>query len=87
MAWVSRAPINPNCTPKPPGLIQRMTPGSRAFALVFGRRNTMLTSVPKLTGVSDSIYMPPTLMSFTRPKMLAPPLTSQVTSTMRGTRG
>jgi len=64
-----------------------MMPGRRAFALVFGRRSTMLTSVPKLTGVSDSMYMPPTLMSFARPKMLAPPLTSHVTSTLRGTRG
>ena len=47
----------------------------------------MLTSVPKLTGVSDSMYMPPTLMSFARPKMLAPPLTSHVTSALRGDSG
>jgi hypothetical protein len=33
------------------------------------------------------MYMPPTLMSLARPRMLAAPLTSHVTSTVSGTRG
>src|SRR6478752_7338961 len=87
MAWVSRAPSSPNCTPKPPGFNQRMVPGRRDSALVFGRRSTMISSVPKVPGVSVSMNMPPMLMSLTRPKMVPPPLTSHVTFALRGTRG
>src|SRR5690606_32665109 len=58
-ACVSRAPSRPNCTPKPPALVQRTTAGSAISCFAVGRRIRMRSSCPNLTGSPAATNMPP----------------------------
>jgi hypothetical protein len=88
MACVSRAPSKPNCTPKPPALVQRTTAGNRASRPRPGSSHTMVIGVPNAGLVSSaSMNMPPTLMSLALPEIAGWPASSQVTGMRSGERG